>query len=147
VRSPAPPSVVITAEHPTLAEVLGLYESVGWSAYTEEPGELERALAGSTRVVIARRGSQLVGLARVLSDGATIAYLQDVLVRPDAHRSGIGRRLVEAAFAPFARVRQHVLLTDAEPGQRSFYESLGFVEAHDHRAQLRSFVRFQLRPE
>src|SRR5699024_10120071 len=98
VRSPAPPSVVITAEHPTLAEVLGLYESVGWSAYTEEPGELERALAGSTRVVIARRASQLVGLARVLSDGATIAYLPAVLVRPDAHRPGLGRRLAGAGL-------------------------------------------------
>jgi len=38
-------------------------------------------------------------------------------------------------------VRQVVLLTDAEPGQRAYYESRGFVEAHDVRPEpLRSFV-------
>jgi GNAT superfamily N-acetyltransferase len=79
----------------------------------------------------------------VVSDGATIAYLQDVLVHPDHRRTGTGRRLVVAAFEPFAHVRQKVLLTDDEPGQRAFYEALGFTEAHEHPgAPLRSFVRF-----
>lgn len=86
----------------------------------------------------------LVGLARVVGDGVTIAYLQDVLVHPRFQRRGIGRRLVELVFAALDDVRQHVLLTDAEPGQRTFYESLGFTEAHDVRPEpLRSFVRFQ----
>lgn len=62
-------------------------------------------------------------------------------MRPEEHRSGIGRRLVEAVFAPYPEVRQQVLLTDAVPGQRSFYESLGFVEARDHPAGRRAFVR------
>jgi GNAT superfamily N-acetyltransferase len=128
---------------PALAEALELYGAVGWGAYTQDPATLERALAGSSAVVTARRGGELVGLARVVSDGAVIAYLQDVLVRPTAQREGIGRLLVDAAFAPFSEVRQQVLLTDAEPGQRAFYESLGFVEAHDHEADLRSFVRLR----
>ncbi len=85
----------------------------------------------------------LLGLARVVGDGAVIAYLQDVLVRPEAQGRGIGRRLVEEALAPFDAVRQQVLLTDAEPGQRAFYEALGFVEAHDHDPGLRSFVRLR----
>ncbi|WP_370540778.1 GNAT family N-acetyltransferase [Brachybacterium sp. FME24] len=140
---PAPGELVIGSEVPAMQEVLDLYDAVGWSTYTAEPHTLERSLAGSARVVTARREGELLGLARVIGDDATIAYLQDVLVRPDAHRAGIGRRLVEAAFAPFAEVRQHVLLTDAEPGQRAFYESLGFVEAHEHDAELRSFVRLQ----
>ena len=43
----------------------------------------------------------------------------------------MGKRLVTAALAPFASVRQKVLLTDDDPGQRAFYESLGFAETHD----------------
>lgn len=142
---PAPPAgeLVIGPEIPALQEVLDLYDAVGWNAYTESPSTLLRALAGSAQVVTARRDGQLLGLARVVGDGPTIAYLQDVLVRPDAHRAGIGRRLVDAAFFPFSTVRQQVLLTDAEPGQRAFYESLGFIEAHDHEPELRSFVRLQ----
>ncbi|MGO3506947.1 MAG: GNAT family N-acetyltransferase, partial [Brachybacterium tyrofermentans] len=141
----APPAgeLVVGTEVPALQEILDLYDAVGWSAYTEDSSTLLRALAGSAQVVTARRDGRLLGFARVVGDGATIAYLQDVLVRPDAHRAGIGRRLVDAAFAPFATVRQQVLLTDAEPGQRAFYESLGFIEAHDHEPELRSFVRLQ----
>ncbi|AXK46469.1 GNAT family N-acetyltransferase [Brachybacterium saurashtrense] len=131
----------LRAEVPALDEALALYDAVGWGAYTREPETLERALRGSGRVVTARRDGQLLGLARVVGDGAVIAYLQDVLVHPGAQGQGIGRRLVEEVFAPYEAVRQQVLLTDAEPGQRAFYEALGFVEAHDHDPGLRAFVR------
>ncbi|MCT1437751.1 GNAT family N-acetyltransferase [Brachybacterium paraconglomeratum] len=135
--------VVVRAEVPALAEALALYDAVGWGAYTQEPAILERALAGSRHVVTARRDGVLLGLARVVGDGAVLAYLQDVLVRPEAQGRGIGRSLVEEVLAPFDTVRQQVLLTDAEPGQRAFYEALGFVEAHDHDPGLRSFVRLR----
>ena len=126
-----------------IAEAVALYRAVGWNIYADDPDTLAAALRGSTCVITASRGTHLVGLARVVSDGATIAYLQDVLVHPAHRRSGIGRRLVVAAFEPFAHVRQKVLLTDDEPGQRAFYEDLGFTEAHEHPdAALRSFVRF-----
>ena len=123
-----------------LAELLALYDSVGWSAYTRQPAVLRAAVAGSSYVVIARRGQRLVGLARAVSDDATICYLQDVLVAPDEQRTGIGRALVAAVLDRYAAVRQKVLLTDDEPGQRAFYESLGYQEAHDR--DLRAFVRF-----
>ena len=40
---------------------------------------------------------ELVGLARIIGDGATICYLQDVLVNPSAQRTGLGRALVREA--------------------------------------------------
>lgn len=124
-------------------EVIELYRAVGWTVYTDNPATLEAALAGSSRVVTARRDGRLVGLARVISDGASICYLQDVLVHPDAQRSGIGRALVAAALEPYSSVRQKVLLTDDEPGQRAFYESLGYQETHDYDGgTVRAFVRF-----
>ena len=126
-----------------LCEVVALYRSVGWTAYADAPTTLEAALRGSSRVVTARRSGTLVGLARVITDGATICYLQDVLVHPDARGIGIGRDLVEASLRPYAHVRQKVLLTDHEPGQRAFYESLGFSETRDYGpGTLRAFVRF-----
>ncbi|MCM3660460.1 GNAT family N-acetyltransferase [Georgenia satyanarayanai] len=127
----------------SMDEVEALYREVGWTTYADDVVTLEAALAGSSHVVAARRDGRLIGLARVISDGATICYLQDVLVHPDAQRAGVGRALVLAALEPYGSVRQKVLLTDDEPGQRAFYESLGYEETRDHGAgSLRAFVRF-----
>jgi GNAT superfamily N-acetyltransferase len=136
--------IVISADdRPAREELIELYDAVGWTTYTIDPDLLVAALAGSTRVVTARYGEDLLGLARVISDGATIAYLQDVLVRPELQREGVGRQLVQAALEPFERVRQKVLLTDDEPRQRAFYESLGYTELREHGdGRLRAFVRF-----
>lgn len=136
--------IVISADElPDQAELVGLYDAVGWRSYTTDPECLSAAIAGSTRVVTARYGGELLGLARVISDGASIAYLQDVLVRPELQREGVGRSLVDAALEPFAHCRQHVLLTDDEPRQRAFYESLGWTEIRDHgEGRLRAFVKF-----
>nr|WP_232283737.1 GNAT family N-acetyltransferase [Saccharomonospora cyanea] len=78
-----------------------------------------------------------------MSDGASTVYVQDVLVHPDCQRHGVGRKLVTTLLDLYPGVRQRVLLIDAEPGQRVFYESLGFTEIHDLRTPLRSFVSFR----
>lgn len=128
---------------PAQDELVALYDSVGWAAYTVDPERLHLAVSRSLRVVCAREGEKLVGLARVVGDGLTIIYLQDILVHPDHQRRGIGAELMKEALRPFSDVRQQVLLTDAEPRQREFYEALGFKEIRDVAdAQLRAFVRF-----
>lgn len=133
---------VAVDDRPTLDEALELYRAVGWSAYTKAPETLERALVNSTLLVTARDDSgRLLGLARAVSDDATICYVQDILVRPEAQGSGVGRTLLETVKERFGHVRQTVLITDNEPGQRAFYESLGFTEASDFRPDpLRAFL-------
>lgn len=129
---------------PEIAELLELYRSVGWSAYTQDPVSLRSGVLSSAHVVSARYRDELIGLARVVSDFESIVYLQDVLVHPDHHRRGIGRQLVTGALRPFAVVRQKVLLTDTDPGQKAFYESLGFSEVSESAGSgLRSFVKFE----
>lgn len=127
------------------AEALALYESVGWSAYTRDPGLLVRAIRNSSFVVTARSaGGVLIGLARVVSDDASICYLQDILVDPAFQGTGVGRTLLEAVQARYGHVRQTVLLTDNEPGQRAFYEALGFTEGADFSPEpLRVFALFR----
>lgn len=122
-------SEVVTGEVPPVEELVDLYASVGWSAYTEDPDALRRGVSASSLVATVRDDRLLVGLLRAVSDGATIAYLQDVLVRPSHQRLGIGRVLVDAFLDRYAHVRQRVLLTDDDPGQRAFYEALGFMRA------------------
>ena len=133
----------VAAQDLSSGELVALYSSVGWSAYTGDPATLTAAVQGSSFVVAARDGGALVGLARAVSDDASICYLQDVLVDPDHQRRGIGHRLVDAVLDRYAHVRQKVLVTDDDPGQRAFYESLGYREVREHgNGSLRAFVRY-----
>ena len=102
-------------------EVLALYGSVGWTAYTEQPEALRRGFAGSLLTLAARENGTLVGLLRAVGD------VQDLLVRPDHQRRGIGTALMQAALERFRSVRQVQLLTDDTEKTKGFYRSLGLL--------------------
>ena len=132
---------ILVDQIPEPDSVLELYDAVGWLAYTRDPTRLLQGLHDSLRVCTAYDRERLIGLARVVGDGATIIYLQDILVHPDYHRQGIGQALLDAVFEPFMEVRQHVLLTDTDDSQKAFYEATGFSDSMS--LGVRSFVRYQ----
>ena len=139
-RAPLQPRVPLrVGVVPERGQVEALYQSVGWTVYTDDLDKLMRALAGSTWLATRWSGDELVALCRVVSDDASIAYLQDVLVRPDHQRHGLGRALVQLALDRFAHLRQFLLLTDDRPKQLAFYESLGLRNTAD--GSLNCFVR------
>lgn len=134
---------VVKAQDLPLSEILELYRAVDWLAYTNDPANLVRALEGSSTLVAAHDGQMLVGLARVISDDASICYIQDILVMPSHHRRGIGRALAERALEQYSHVRQKVLITDDEPKQKAFYEALGYTQTEEfQRGSVKAFIRF-----
>lgn len=111
---------------PTLDQVLSLYQDVGWTAYTKAPHVLWEGLKCSLKVWTAWQGDQLVGLARVVGDGKTIVYLQDLLVLEAYQRQGVGSSLLELVVATYRSVRQIILLSDDTSESGQFYEKNGF---------------------
>jgi ribosomal protein S18 acetylase RimI-like enzyme len=101
-------------------KIIDLYKSVGWDAYTKDPDSLKKAFKNSTYVQLEVIEDKVVGLIRTLSDDVSIHYIQDILVRPSAQRSGVGRKLFENALAHFSHVRTHLLLTDNEEKKKFF---------------------------
>ena len=63
-------------------EILALYKSVGWTNYVEHPEKLETGYQNSLCVLAAYNGTELVGILRAVGDGATILFIQDILVLP-----------------------------------------------------------------
>ncbi|MGE0172547.1 MAG: GNAT family N-acetyltransferase [Oligoflexales bacterium] len=127
------------------SDLLDLYSSVGWTAYTKDLDLLQKAIAGSSFVISKWKDDVLLGLARCVSDDATIMYLQDILVRPSHHRQGIGKELVQACIERYAHVRQTVLLTDDQPEQAAFYEGLGFSNIKViNSGKLNAFVKISI---
>lgn len=122
-----------------IADLEKLYSDAGWANYTSNLNKLSAAYEKSDFVASAWDDNQLVGVIRVISDGETIAYIQDILVLKDYQRMGIGSKLFEMALKKYKGVRQKVLLTDNAPKTVAFYESNGFEKCTDIGTM--SFVR------
>ena len=111
------------------SEILDLYEAVGWTNYTTRPERLRAGYAGSLAVWGAFEGENLVGVVRVVGDGATIVFVQDLIVVPSYQRRGIGTQLMYAVMHRFSDVYQMELLTDDGSGACTLYERLGFARS------------------
>ena len=106
-------------------EVLALYKSVYWSLYVNDPDKLKKSYDNSLYTVGAYIDNQLVGMVRVLGDGVTIVFFQDVLVHSDYQRQGIGTLLMKHVLDKYKHVRQKALMTDDSISQKTFYRSVG----------------------
>lgn len=112
-----------------LNEILDLYEVVGWTNYTTCPERLRAGYTGSLAVWGAFEGDKLVGIVRVVGDGATIVFVQDLIVAPSRQRTGIGTQLMGAVTNRFSDVYQMELLADDGSGACALYERLGFTRS------------------
>ena len=110
------------------AEILPLYAQVGWTAYTQDPSALEQGFRHSLLVLAAYEQDALLGLIRVVGDGATVVLVQDLLVFPEYQRKGVGSALLRAVLKRYENVRQIMLATDDTPKTKAFYRSMGFRE-------------------
>ncbi len=109
-------------------EILNLYSSVGWTAYTSVPDKLRKGFKNSLLTLGAYEGDKLIGIIRVVGDGSTIVLIQDILLYPEYQRLGIGTKLIKEILERYADVRQIQLATDNTSKTLAFYKSLGFSE-------------------
>lgn len=116
---------------PELSEFLPLYTDAGWSNYFNNPEMLTHAYQNSLEILGAYDREKLVGIIRVVGDGHSIVYIQDIIVLREYQRRGIGSELIKAILKIYKDVYQKVLLTDDEPETVSFYKSLGFTTDSD----------------
>lgn len=118
---------------PGIGEIIHLYEDVGWSAYTINPQNLKLAIDKSLKVWTVWDDDKLVGLARVVGDGCTIIYIQDLLVLESYQGQGIGSELIKLILEKYKKVRQVVLMTDETEKTLRFYKKGGLVNASDYK--------------
>lgn len=109
------------------AEILNLYNSVGWCSYTNRPEMLEHAFEHSLKILGAHDGNKLVGLIRAVGDGYSVLFIQDILVLPEYQRKGIGTMLLKSMLGFYPEVYQTQLVTDKTKKTIAFYKSCGFL--------------------
>ncbi len=111
---------------PPVEAIQELRRCMGWHRRDDEA--TARALRASLYHVTAWRGLQAVGYARVVGDGATVFYIQDVIVRPECQGQGIGAALMERvmAYVAGAACENAVVGLMAAEGKEGFYQRYGF---------------------
>ena len=110
----------------SLDDVLHLYQAVGWTNYTNQPQMLAQALTHSLAIYLARDGEEIVGLVRLIGDGFSSVFVQDLIVLPTYQRQGIGSTLMKQALSDYKDTYQVQLATEQTEKTLGFYRSLGF---------------------
>ncbi|MDX5475115.1 MAG: GNAT family N-acetyltransferase [Bacillaceae bacterium] len=78
---------------PTLAEYEYWCESVGWTEYMNFEAA-ETSLNNSIHCVTVKENEHIVGMGRIVGDGAIYFYIQDIVVHPDHQKKGIGKEIM-----------------------------------------------------
>lgn len=97
-----------------------------WTNTPDDPDLVARIIAGSHCFMIVTSGSEIIGMGRAMSDGASDAYIQDVTVKKTCRGQGTGTRIIEKLVERLHQDGLDWIGLIAEKNSYQFYERLGF---------------------
>jgi ribosomal protein S18 acetylase RimI-like enzyme len=109
-------------------QIVTLYRAGGWWKEEYEAAGIPALVSGSFLFAIAidTTTGTAVGMGRVISDGVSDGYIQDLVVLPMYRRYGIGRRMVTALVRACRERGLGWIGLVSQPGCEEFYSDLGF---------------------
>lgn len=115
-------------------DIANLYRAGGWWKEEYNPGELPHLIRGSFLFVVAvdRKTGHAVGMGRVISDGVSDGYIQDLVVLPEYRKTGIGAQIVSTLVKKCVEKGISWIGIIAEPDTEKFYLPLGFHPMEGH---------------
>ena len=113
-------------------QLLELFLEADFADASDGTGWLDDAVRGSLLAAGAFDSSgNLIGFARVLGDGVSDCYIQDVAVKIDCRGQGVGKALVEYLLCQLEKNGIDWVGLIATPGKVGFYRKLGFEVMED----------------
>ena len=115
-------------------DIVELYKSANWWKESYDPSAIKQLITGSFAFAVAVDPSsgKAVGMGRIISDGISDAYIQDLVVLSEHRRKGIGKQLVKALLDRCLSKGITWIGLISEPGQDGFYSSIGFKTMNNH---------------
>lgn len=109
-------------------EIVALYRAGGWWKEEYRTEDLRHLMRGSYAFAVAaeNKTGRAVGMGRVISDGVSDGYIQDLVVLPEFRKSGVGAQIVAALINRCLQAGITWIALIAEPGTERFYLPLGF---------------------
>jgi GNAT superfamily N-acetyltransferase len=117
---------------PTDEEFATITAAVGFKPHPPEAVRI--GLANSWYSVCAVVAGEVVGVGRIVGDGALHLYITGIMVLPSHQRQGVGSQIVEALLAKARQVPYRNTLIEALPlpGLESFYARFGFKASRQY---------------
>jgi len=115
-------------------EIADLYRAGGWWKEEYSAAEIPSLIQGSLLFAIAvhEKSGRAVGMGRVISDGVSDGYIQDLVVLPSFRGIGIGKQIVQVLVDGCRKAGITWIGLIAEPETEQFYQPLGFSPMNGH---------------
>ena len=115
-------------------EIAALYEAGGWWKEEYKTEDLRHLIWGSFAFVVAIdiKTGRAIGMGRVIADGVSDGYIQDLVVLPQYRKSGVGTQIVAALVNRCLQSGITWIGLIAEPDTEKFYRPLGFHPMDRH---------------
>lgn len=121
--------VTLTENSLNLETYLSLRASVGWKLLKDS--QAKKALENSLLTLTAYIDDKPVGMGRIVGDGAVICYVQDLVVKPEYQKYGVGsvimERLIEFVTDIKEKDTEIMMCLMCAKGREHFYEKFGFI--------------------
>lgn len=114
--------------------IADLYRAGGWWKEEWNPAGLSSLIRGSFAFAVAVESStsRTVGMGRVISDGVSDGYVQDLVVHPNYRDRDIGTMILSALLKECTSAGVTWIALIAEPGTEAFYARSGFQRMEGH---------------
>jgi len=111
------------------SEIVDLYRTGGWWEMGWSSDNIAQIIRGSFVFVIAHdENNHAIGMGRIIADGASDGYIQDLIVFPEYRAHGIGGRIAHTLrLLGLAHGLSWIGLI-AAPGKEQFYTRAGFTK-------------------
>jgi GNAT superfamily N-acetyltransferase len=115
-------------EAPSVVDFLQLRAAVGWTKINAKL--VKQSLINSLFYISAYHNQQLVGMGRIVGDGALYFYIQDVMVTPTHQRLGVGTTLMEHIETYIDKNAEQgaTIGLMAAQGKENFYRRYGYLQ-------------------
>ncbi len=122
--------ITLVENNITVSEYMSLREKVGWKKLSLN--QSENALNNSLITVKAvDEANNLIGMGRIVGDGAVICYIQDLIVIPEAQGKGVGSMIIDKLIRFAESIKEEdttmMLCLMCAKGREPFYEKHNFI--------------------
>lgn len=127
-------ALILTKRIPTVKEYNELRKLAEWPVMDEDLVKV--GLANTLFSVVVHDDNGLIlGMGRVLGDKAIYLHIQDVIVRPQFQKQGIGRMMMTELlnYTDSIGGKNTNIGLMSSRGREAFYKSLGFIERPNER--------------